>query len=240
MDDWLSQQLAEMELPIPRKLPWDDQPGWREPMRVDGIEVDPTLRFENSGDKVIGLKIRICDAVDFVGVCFSLGEGTQAQVYTEDEPPKIYDLQAPETDLILSTRPRHYRSSTQIFCAWKIRLLAGNDIRFEVAAWHWDEEERRREKPRPPVPPLVQKIHDDASALWRLEQRADKIARRRESTIFSKLTDEEFENHLNFHHPLPKRTPEEIQALLENAPLIRQRMQALKTRAGRISLGLES
>ncbi len=241
MDNLPSKDPVEpkVNLPISGKLPWENQPGWREPERI-GVEVDRTLG-DKTGERAIGLKVYIADEVDFIGLSCFLGEGTHAQLYTEDDPPKVYELHAPETNLILSTWPRVFESSMITACHWKIRVLAGNRIWFQVDSWHWDEEllRLRRERVRPPVPPLVEKIYDDFSALLQLEQRADKIARRWESPIFSEWTDEEFERHLRLDHPLPNRTPEEIKALLESAPIIRQKMQALKTRAGRRSLGLE-
>jgi len=239
MDELLAKQLAEMNFPPPRKLPWHDQPGWQEPFRL-GVEVDRALG-DKTGEMLIGLKVTIVDEVDFIGLSCFLGEGTRAQLYTEDDPPKVYELHAPQTDLILSTWPRSFGPQTTDVCQWKIRVLAGNHIWFQVGAWHWDEEQLRlrRERPRPPVPPLVEKIHADFSALRKLEHRADKIARRQEYP-FSGWSDEEFERHVRLDHPLPKGTPEENQALWEARATIRQKMDALKTRAGRRSLGLES
>jgi len=239
MDNLPSKDPVEtkVNLPNPKERPWRNQPGWEEPWPL-GVEVERLQKDGKPGDVI--LKVYISERVDFIGLACFFAEGTQAQLYTSDNPPLVYELHAPQTNLILSTLPRFWESQTRVACTWKIRGPADSLVWFDVEAWHWDEKEADREEPRPPIPPLVQKIYDDSSDLWRLEQRADKIARRHESPIFSKWTDEEFERHLKLDHPLPNRPPEEIQALLESAPIIRQRMQALKTRAGRKSLGLES
>jgi len=239
MDNSPSKEPVEtkVNLPDPKERPWRNQPGWEEPWPL-GVEVERSEKDGKPGDVI--LKVYISERVDFIGLTCFFAEGTQAQLYTRDNPPEVYELRAPRTHLILSTRPRFWESQTRVACTWIIREPADGHVWFDVDAWHWDETESEPEEPRPPVPPLVKKIHDDFLALLQLEHRADKIARRWESPIFSKWTDEEFERNLRLDHPLPNRTPEEIQALLQNAPLIRQRMQALKTPAGRKSLGLES
>ena len=212
-------------------------PGWHEPERL-GVELQCVPGEESSrGLENLTLKIHIYDEVNFIGLRCHLGSGTRAQLLTRDDPPKVYELRAPETDLILSTWPRVFESPTQTVCIWTIRVLSGNNIWFDVDAWQWDKRIYSSDLPRPPRPPEVAKIHEDFSDLLKLETRARKIAER--STDFSAWTDERFEQYLKSYHPLPDRTPEEIRALLESAPIIRQKMQALKTRAGRRSLGLE-
>jgi hypothetical protein len=218
-----------------RKLPWDNLPGWHEPERL-GVVLDETL-----GDKIgglaMGVKVYIQDYVDFIGLRCLLGEGTHAQLFTHDDSPKVYEVHAPETDLILSTWPRVYESNWRTACHWTIRLLAGNDIWVDVDAMHWGKRLYELHIPKEYPTPEIAKLYEDFSDLLKIESRAREIGRRRDYP-FSQWTDEEFQRHLNWEHPLPKRSPEEIQALQEAAPILHQKIKALKTWEGRKAMGL--
>jgi hypothetical protein len=146
-------------------------------------------------------------------------------------------LRAPETDVILSTLPRVYESNFRTYCQWTIRLLAGNSIWVHVDAWH-GENRVYRHLPQQYSSPEIAKLYRDFSDLLKIESRAHAISRRQDYP-FSEWTDEKFERHVKSEHPLPKRTVEEIQALQEAAPILRQKIAALKTWAGRKSLGLD-
>ena len=130
-----------MKRRVPVKLPWENQPGWEDPMPL-GVEAERTQKDGNPGDVV--LKVYISEDVDFIGLRCYLGDGVQAQLYTADAPPKVYELRAPETDLILSTRPRVLESPTRRACIWRIHVLPDALIWFDVDSWHWDETESGR------------------------------------------------------------------------------------------------
>ncbi|WP_042725954.1 hypothetical protein [Chthoniobacter flavus] len=79
----------------------------------------------------------IDDTIDSIRLECSFKAGTQAQLITGDNPPRVYELRAPETTLILPTTARIIESPYRIACRWIFRLPAGTAVLPRVEGWHW-------------------------------------------------------------------------------------------------------
>ncbi|EDY16739.1 hypothetical protein CfE428DRAFT_5702 [Chthoniobacter flavus Ellin428] len=233
MDESELQKLDELDEPA-----WLKEPGWDKPMR-GGIrgEFLPAKEGMNDVDKDPGdlvLTIRICEGVDFLRVECDFLAGTHAQVITRKDPPRIYEIQAPTTTLILPAAPQVVGPPGSLECTYLFRLPANTRVWPTVEGWHWDMEQRekqRRASQETTTPPEVQKIFDDWDLLRRMEARAKKIAERN-SPFFSNWTDERFIAMLEMDHDLPKKTLKELEAILRDAPHIWQRMNDLGMNVG--------
>ena len=143
LDESDLEKLREVAEPL-----WRREPGWEEPMhlgtRVEALQrkEDPSGEAKGPGDSA--LIHYITDKVDFVRLECTFMAGTHGQLITRDDHPQVYELRAPETVLLLPTKPQVFESPFRLACTWIIRLPAGTVVRPEVAGWHQDLEKLKR------------------------------------------------------------------------------------------------